>query len=107
MQRLTVMMCPFWLIKHETYQHVMYQQRETHQQRDDKLVQVNHLDAAHIQLHYAVSFRGVCVTGTLCGCGSQTHGKAEHLITHNGNGLKSRKTGASHKIKEHHCKFIK
>lgn len=69
----------------------MFQQCETHQERDDKLVQVYHLDAAHIQLHSAVSLRGVSITSALCGGRSQTHAKAEYLVTHNGDGLKSRK----------------
>ena len=69
----------------------MTQLCETHQKRHDEFVQVNHLNAAHAQLHSAVSFAGVGVTGTLCGIRSQTHGKAEHLITHDGDGLKDKK----------------
>lgn len=63
---------------------------ETHQQRHDELVQVNNLDAAHVQLQSAISFGGVSVTDALCGVRSQTHGEAEHLITHDGDGLKDR-----------------
>lgn len=65
-------------------------QLETHQQRHDELVQVNHLDAAHIQFYSAISSGGVGVPSTLRGVWSQTHGKAEHLITHNGDGLQER-----------------
>lgn len=65
---------------------------ETHQQRHDEFVQVNHLNAAYAQLHSAVSFAGVGVTRALCGIRSQTHGKAEHLITHDGDGLKDKKS---------------
>lgn len=61
--------------------------RETHQQRRDELVQVNHSDAANIELHSAVGFRGVGVAPTLRGVRSQTQGEAEHLITHDGDGL--------------------
>lgn len=67
----------------------------THQQRHDELVQVNHLDAAYIQLHSAISFGGVGITGALCGVRSQTHGEAEHLITHDGDGLNDSKSSTT------------
>lgn len=70
---------------------------DTHQQRHHKLVQVDHLDAAHIQLHFAVGSGGVSVSGALGGVGSQTHVEAEHLITHDGDSLR---TEASERSKQ-------
>lgn len=62
----------------------------THQEGHKELVQINHLDAAHIQLNVSISLWRVSVTSALCGCRSQTNGKAENLITHDWDGLKDR-----------------
>jgi len=64
---------------------------ETHQQRHDELVQVDHLDAAHAQPDAAVRPGGVAVAGALGGVRSQTHVEAEHLVAHDGDRLKDRK----------------
>lgn len=64
---------------------------ETHQQGHDEPVQVDHLDAAHIQLHSAITFGRVSISGPLRGTGRKTHGEAEHLIAYNGDGLGGQK----------------
>lgn len=65
---------------------------QTHQQRHDELVQVNHLDAAHIQLQSAISFGCISIGCPLGSIRHQTHCEAENLITNDGHDLNERKS---------------
>lgn len=61
----------------------------TYQQRHEEPVQIDHLDAAYVQLHSAVTGGRVGVSDPFRSIGSQTHGKAEHLVTHDGDCLQN------------------
>lgn len=65
---------------------------QTHQQRHDELVQVNHLDAAHIQLQSAISFGCISIGCPLGSVRHQTHCEAENLVTNDRHDLNDRKS---------------
>lgn len=64
---------------------------QTHQQWHDKFVKVDHLNTAHVELHFAIDIWSVCIPSPLSGFGCQTHAEAEHLIANDGDGLENQK----------------
>lgn len=45
------------------------------------------MDAAHVELDVPVCLGGVCVAGSLCSLGGQTHTETKHLVSYDRDGL--------------------